>query len=68
MAKDPIPRFRRFLVAEKVLTEQRADEIAAGVQQAVEDAAAFAKAQPVPKPEDGLMNVFAQGAVALHTS
>jgi TPP-dependent pyruvate/acetoin dehydrogenase alpha subunit len=51
-----------------VLTEQRADEIAAGVQQAVEDAAAFAKAQPVPKPEDGLMNVFAQGAVALHTS
>ncbi len=68
MAKDPIPRFRRFLVAEKVLTEQRADEIAAGVQQAVEDAAAFAKAQPVPKPEDGLQNVFAQGAVPLHTS
>jgi len=68
MAKDPIPRFRRFLVAEKVLTEQRADEIAAGVQQAVEDAAAFAKAQPLPKPEDGLQNVFAQGAVPLHTS
>jgi len=65
MAKDPIPRFRAFLVAEKVLAEQRADQIAAEVRQAVEDAAAFAKGQPLPKPEDGLMNVFAQGAVAL---
>ena len=68
MAKDPIPRFRRFLVAEKVLTEQRADEIVAEVRQAVEDAAAFAKAQPLTKPEDGLQNVFAEGAVPLHTS
>lgn len=67
MAKDPIVRFRRFLVAEKVLSEQRADEIAAEVRQAVEDAAAFANAQPLPKPEDGLRNVFAQGAVPLHT-
>ena len=68
MAKDPIPRFRRFLVNEKVLTEERANEIMAEVSQAVEDAAAFAKAQPVPKPEDGLSNVFAEGAVPLHKS
>jgi len=68
MAKDPIPRFRRFLVNEKVLTEELADEIVAEVRQAVDDAAAFAKAQPVPKPEDGLSNVFAEGAVPLHKS
>jgi pyruvate dehydrogenase E1 component alpha subunit len=68
MAKDPIPRFRRFLVNEKVLTEERADEIVAEVGQAVEKAAAFAEAQPVPKPQDGLLNVFAEGAVALHKS
>jgi len=68
MAKDPIPRFRRFLVAEKVLTEQQADQTVAQVRQAVEDAAEFAKAQPLPKPEDGLLNVFAQGAVPLHTA
>jgi len=68
MAKDPIPRFRRFLVAEKVLTEQQADETVAQVGQAVEDAAEFAKNQPLPKPEDGLLNVFAQGAVPLHTA
>jgi len=68
MAKDPIPRFRKFLVNEKVITEERADEIVAEVRQAVEDAVAFAEAQPVPKPEDGLLNVFAEGAVPLHTS
>jgi len=68
MAKDPIPRFRKRLVAEGVLTEEHADQIVAQVRQAVEDAAAFAAAQPVPKPEDGLLNVFAQGAVPLHTS
>jgi pyruvate dehydrogenase E1 component alpha subunit len=68
MAKDPIPRFRQFLLNEKVLTEKRADEIVAEVGQAVEKAAAFAEAQPVPKPQDGLLNVFAEGAVALHKS
>jgi TPP-dependent pyruvate/acetoin dehydrogenase alpha subunit len=68
MAKDPIARFRTFLVSEKVLTQQQADEIAAEVRKAVEDAAGFANAQPVPKPEDGLLNVFAEGAVPLHRS
>jgi acetoin:2,6-dichlorophenolindophenol oxidoreductase subunit alpha len=68
MAKDPIARFRKSLVADKVFTDQRADQIAAEVCQAVEDAAAFAKAQPLPKPEDGLLNVFAEGAVPLHTA
>jgi pyruvate dehydrogenase E1 component alpha subunit len=66
MAKDPIPRFRQFLVAEGVLTASRADELVEEVRQAVEDAVEFAAAQPPPKPEDGLLNVFAHGAVALH--
>lgn len=68
MAKDPIVRFRKFLVSERVLTEERAEEIVADVRQAVEDAAKFAEAQPVPKPEDGLLNVFAEGSVPLHNS
>jgi TPP-dependent pyruvate/acetoin dehydrogenase alpha subunit len=68
MANDPIPRFRRFLVNEKVITEQRANEILEEVEQAVEEAVRFAEAQPVPKSEDGLLNVFAEGAVSLHRS
>ena len=68
MAKDPIARFRRTLVSDKILTEDRAEEIVKEVREAVEKAAAFAKEQPAPKPEDGLLNVFAEGAVPLHTS
>jgi pyruvate dehydrogenase E1 component alpha subunit len=68
MAKDPIRRFRAFLLAEKVLSPEQADAIVAGVRNAVEDAARFAAEQPVPKPEDGLVNVFAEGAVPLHLS
>jgi pyruvate dehydrogenase E1 component alpha subunit len=68
MAKDPIRRIRQLLVSEKVITDERADAIVAEVAQAVDDAAEFAEAQPAPKPEDGLANVFAKGAVPLHTS
>jgi len=68
MAKDPIRRFRAFLLNEGILTEQEADEIVAEVRQAVEDAAEFAESQPVPKGEDGLLNVFARGAVPLRNS
>ena len=68
MANDPIPRFRRFLVNEKVITVQRANEILEEVKQAVEEAVRFAEAQSVPKQEDGLLNVFAEGAVSLHRS
>ncbi|MHC4556708.1 MAG: thiamine pyrophosphate-dependent dehydrogenase E1 component subunit alpha [Planctomycetota bacterium] len=68
MANDPIPRFKRFLVNEKIISEQKASEILEGVKQAVEEAVRFAEAQPVPKPEDGLLNVFAEGAVSLHRS
>ncbi len=68
MAKDPIARFRSTLVSDKILTEDRAEEIVKEVHEAVDKAAAFASAQPVPKPEDGLLNVFAEGTVPLHTS
>jgi len=68
MAKDPIERFRRFLVSEGIVTTERADEIVAESRQAVEDAARFADEQPVPNGEDGLLNVFAEGAVPLHST
>lgn len=68
MAKDPIGRFRKFLINEKVLSAGQADEIVAEVSKAVDDAARFAETQPVPKPEDGLRHVFAEGTVPLHTS
>ena len=67
IAKDPIARLRGTLVSDKILTEDRAEEIVREVREAVEEAAAFAQQQPSPKPEDGLRNVFAEGAVPLHS-
>ena len=43
-------------------------EIVAEVRQAVEDAAKFADEQPVPNGPDGLVNVFAEGAVPMHAT
>jgi pyruvate dehydrogenase E1 component alpha subunit len=68
MAKDPIARFRSTLVSDKILTEGRVEEIVKEMHEAVEKAAGFAQQQPAPKPEDGLLNVFAEGTVPLHTS
>jgi len=68
MAKDPILRFRQFLLGQGVLTAERADQIVAEVSKAVDEAVAFAESQPAPKPEDGLRNVFAEGVVPLRNS
>ncbi|MHC4398136.1 MAG: thiamine pyrophosphate-dependent dehydrogenase E1 component subunit alpha [Planctomycetota bacterium] len=68
MAKDPVARFRQFLISENVMTADEAEQIVAEVRRAVDDAAKFAEEQPVPKGEDGVLNVFAEGAVPLHNS
>ena len=65
MAKDPIRRFRQFLISEGVLTAEQAEKIVAELSQQIDQAAAAAQAAPPPKPEDGLLNVFAEGAVPL---
>lgn len=64
MQRDPIARYRNFLVDKKLFT---ADELAA-IDKAVDDAVAasveFARSSPLTTPEDGLLNVYAEGAVA----
>ncbi|MBM3334069.1 thiamine pyrophosphate-dependent dehydrogenase E1 component subunit alpha, partial [Candidatus Sumerlaeota bacterium] len=60
--------FREFLISENVLTAERANQILSEVREAVEAAAKWAQEQPVPKAEDGLRNVFAEGEVPLRTS
>jgi pyruvate dehydrogenase E1 component alpha subunit len=57
--RDPIPRFRAYLVAEGILTEGEADEMASAASEAVERAIAFAKASPEPGPETLLEDVYA---------
>ncbi|WP_040165792.1 thiamine pyrophosphate-dependent dehydrogenase E1 component subunit alpha [Microbacterium gorillae] len=62
--RDPIPTYVAALVADGVLTEADVALIRTGAAERVEDAIAFAKASPVPSPDDALKYVFTEGIPA----
>jgi len=63
MDRDPIPRFKSFLIEEEFFTEDQLNTIEADVQKAVDDSIEFARKSPKVKPEDGTLHVFAEGKV-----
>lgn len=56
---DPLTIFGAALQAQGVATAEQLEQIESDVQQAVEAAIDFAKASPLPRPEDALLDVFA---------
>jgi pyruvate dehydrogenase E1 component alpha subunit len=56
---DPIGSFAAWLIERAVATTATLKRIEQEVEVGVEDAIAFAKASPLPKPEDALLDVFA---------
>jgi pyruvate dehydrogenase E1 component alpha subunit len=56
---DPIVVFGTTLQERGMATASTLQEIARNVTAAVEEAIAFAKASPLPRPEDALLEVFA---------
>lgn len=56
---DPITVFGPKLQAQGVTTAAALAQIDREVREAVDAAVAFAKASPLPKPEDALLDVFA---------
>lgn len=63
MERDPIPRYRLFLVEEEFFTEEELDQFDKEIQDAVDESIEFARQSPKCKAEDGVLNVFAEGAV-----
>ena len=63
MQRDPVNISRDTLVGWGVLDAARAAAIESSVKQEVADAFAWAAEQPLCKPEDGLLHVFAEGKV-----
>lgn len=57
-ANDPIPAYRKRLLASGVLTETEDETIAKRVRQEVDAAIAYARAMPEPAPEEALEAVF----------
>jgi len=62
MKKDPIDRFRKYLLEEGVLIELKVTEIEEQVTAEIQAAIAAADAAPDPAPEDALLHVYAEAA------
>ncbi|MDR7481847.1 MAG: thiamine pyrophosphate-dependent dehydrogenase E1 component subunit alpha [Armatimonadota bacterium] len=58
--RDPIVRFRQWLLAEGLLTAEAADELAREARAVIEDALRFAEASPEPDPTTLLDDVYAE--------
>ncbi len=58
-ARDPIPRFRSYLIETETLTDAEAVAIEQRVAARIEEAVAFAEAAPLPTPDVLLDDVYA---------
>lgn len=47
-ARDPIPQFKKWVLSEKILTEQQISDIEKEVEAVVEEAVQFAEESPKP--------------------
>lgn len=64
MQRDPIKRYADFLIARKLMTAEELAKIDTDVQAAVDASIEFARNSPKTTPEDGVLNVYAEGGVA----
>lgn len=58
-ARDPLPKFRSALIANRTLTEAEAGKIEDAARAEMDDAVKFALASPLPAPEDAVNYVYA---------
>ncbi len=59
LAKDPIPRMKKKLIATNILSSEKSENIEAAIEKEIDEAIKFAQSSPSPKPEDALRDVFA---------
>jgi len=55
---DPIDRFERFLVDQKIATKENLDEITADVMREINEDSDWAESSPMPEPETAVYGVF----------
>jgi len=56
--KDPIKRFEKFLLTQRILTRPRLREMEQTIQKEVDDAVAYAEASPLPEGPTALRGVY----------
>jgi pyruvate dehydrogenase E1 component alpha subunit/2-oxoisovalerate dehydrogenase E1 component alpha subunit len=55
---DPVDRFERFLLEQKVASKEQLDEITAGVQREIDEDSEWAESSPMPEAEGAAYGVF----------
>ncbi|ABS35214.1 MULTISPECIES: pyruvate dehydrogenase (acetyl-transferring) E1 component subunit alpha [Clostridium] len=58
LAKDPIPRFEKYLVENEILTEEKLKEVQNKVESQIDEAVDFANNSPYPELESVLEDVY----------
>ncbi|MEM5768079.1 MAG: thiamine pyrophosphate-dependent dehydrogenase E1 component subunit alpha [Bacillota bacterium] len=58
LKKDPIPRLARYMMEEGLVTEAEIEAFDARIDREIEEAIAYAEAQPFAPEEDTLLNVY----------
>jgi acetoin:2,6-dichlorophenolindophenol oxidoreductase subunit alpha len=58
LGRDPLPQFAERLMALGILTDQGVNEIDAAAVAQIDEAVAYAEAQPLPAQTDALLDVF----------
>ncbi len=58
-ARDPIPKFRSYLISSGIFTDPDAKRIEEAARQEMDDAVKFALASPFPAPEEAVNYVYA---------
>jgi len=61
MSRDPILRFKNFLLERNLVAEADLTKIDTDTQAAVDASVEFARASALPDPESGLLNTYATG-------
>lgn len=64
IAEDPIPKLRRQLVLNNIMTEAEADQVEADMKTLVAESIDLARAAPSPKQDAALAHVFADSLVS----
>jgi len=60
---DPIDRFEKFLIDQKVATLEKLQEITAGAMREIEEDSEWAESSPMPEPEGAVYGVFDNSVV-----
>lgn len=64
--RDPVVQFEKLLLEQRILTEEKKQEIATAIKKEIDEAVDFAEGQPYPEPQEALDEVY--GSIDLRKS